>query len=102
MIFSHMLARVLNLTPIHRDHVHILLGAHVALVLNVKRKFYFCFESFWVQHEACDGVVMSGSNTLIRGCPMITTVRKLSADFVVRRLRWLRLDCRSCSINTLH
>lgn len=74
-IFTH--ARVLNLPPIHGDHVPILLGAHFANVPFFKRKFRFRFESFWLHHDACDGVVRSGWDASVQGFPMSTAVRKI-------------------------
>lgn len=74
-IFTH--ARVLNLPPIHGDHVPILLGAHSVTVPLLKRKFCFCFESFWLQHDACDGVVRSSWDASVQGVPMSSMVRKI-------------------------
>ncbi|XP_062005742.1 uncharacterized protein LOC133722901 [Rosa rugosa] len=70
--------RVSNLKPIHGDHVPIILGVHRSPLAPVqRRRKRFCFESFWVRHEACAEVVKSGWVCEPQNQPMLEVSQKI-------------------------
>lgn len=71
-------SRVLNLPPIHGDHVPLLLGVFDATPLQcIRRPSRFYFESFWTKHEGCKDVVAVGWAQGVLGVPMYQTMSKI-------------------------
>ncbi|XP_062028661.1 uncharacterized protein LOC133744595 [Rosa rugosa] len=71
-------ARVLHLSPVHGDHVPILVGAFAGIPPTMgRRRHRFRFESFWTFHEGCRNVVKAGWEPEVNGLPMQQVTRKI-------------------------
>lgn len=86
-IFTH--ARVLHLSPIHGDHVLFFLGVFLSPFIPRRRSFRFRFESFWLQHDACEGAVFEGWRESLQGGPMFQVVKKITVTRLTL-LHWQR------------
>ncbi|XP_062021026.1 uncharacterized protein LOC133737505 [Rosa rugosa] len=70
-------SRVRHLAPSDSDHIPILLQASIVPLPLRPRRHRFKFESFWLQHEECDPLVISKWQTTFEGVPMYALTRKI-------------------------
>ncbi|XP_062028884.1 uncharacterized protein LOC133744870 [Rosa rugosa] len=71
-------ARVDHLSPIHGDHIPILLGVWQRPMQAVaRRRRLFRFESHWTQNEGSMGAVRAGWECRSEGFPMFQAVQKI-------------------------
>ncbi|XP_024171710.1 uncharacterized protein LOC112177676 [Rosa chinensis] len=70
-------SRVKHLSPSDSDHTLIVLQARTIPLPKRPRRHRFKFESFWLQHEEYDPLVLSNWQTEFIGVPMYTLTRKI-------------------------
>ncbi|XP_062019515.1 uncharacterized protein LOC133736097 [Rosa rugosa] len=70
-------SRVKHLAPSDSDHTPILLQASSVPLPKRPRRHRFKFESFWLQHEECDPLVLEKWQTDFEGVPMFALTRKI-------------------------
>ncbi|XP_040363828.1 uncharacterized protein LOC112169513 [Rosa chinensis] len=70
-------SRVKHLSPSDSDHTPILLQASSVPLPKRPRRHRFKFESFWLQHEECDPLVLEKWQTDFEGVPMFALTRKI-------------------------
>ncbi|XP_062014109.1 uncharacterized protein LOC133730559 [Rosa rugosa] len=70
-------SRVKHLSPSDSDHVPILLQASSIPLPKRPKRHSFKFESFWLQHQECDPLVLSNWKAEDGGAPMFVLTRKI-------------------------
>ena len=83
-------ARVLHLSPIHGDHIPLLIDAFAEPPQpRIRTVGRFKFESFWSSHDGCLGAVTDGWERGHEGIPMFQAVRKITSTRL-SLLKWQR------------